>query len=166
MLASTVEVRSNVSDYGMSVECVVSIICKVRYTRCVLVYLWHSLQLKRPSLAPNQRLAEASYVSSSARPLLPTCPPVSYIASSILLHLPNFVRTAFHSCEESLRPRSCRGIYIHSDNRTRLSLLHTKPNRREGRTPSLLGATSRVHRRSPDATNILAIATFWRLSPI
>ena len=61
----------------MSVRCVVSIIRMVRYICCVLVYLWHSLQLKRPSLAPNQRLADA--VSSSARPWLPTCPPFNML---------------------------------------------------------------------------------------
>jgi len=43
---------------------------------------------------------------------------------------------------------------IHSDNSARLSLLYTKPNRREASTPSLFEATSGAHRRSPDAAKL------------
>ena len=72
------------------------------------------------------------------------------------------MRTAFHSCGEHLRPRSFRGIYIHSDSHyyTRNQIAE-----RGAHHPSLKQrdvSTVVV----PDAANIFAIATFWRLSPI
>jgi len=114
----------------------------VRYICCVLVYLWHSLQLRRPSLAPNQRLADVRHVSPSARLLVP----ISALPLNILHH--RFYHTLLTSWKQLFTParkvydRSCRRIYIHSDNSARLSLLHTKPNRREAGTPSLFEATS------------------------
>jgi len=158
-------VRSDVSDYGMSVKYIVSIICMV---------LIHAVS----------SCTSGTACDSSARPLVRISPWPMFVMSARqpdrcsrrtlpfnMLHH-QFYHILLTSCEQLFTParkvydRDPVAEYIHSDNGAHLSLLHTKPNRREGRTPSLLGATSPVHRRSPDATNIIAIATLWRLSPI
>jgi len=142
--------------------------CSFDYSHGTLYMLCPCVHLAQPATqAPVPcsesalcRCSSCQLVSQTVAPYVPSRLICCIIKSITSCQVANFVRTAFHSCEESLRPRSCRGIYIHSDNGARLSLLHTtrKPNRREGRTPSFLGATSRVHRRSLDATNIFVIA--------
>ena len=148
----------------MSVECDVSIICMVRYTCCVL-YLWHSLQLKRRPL-----------LRISACPMFLMSAPQPDRCSQCALPF-NMLRHRFHhilltSCEQLFTParkvynRDPVAEYTSIQTTAHASHYYTRNQIAERGTPSLLEATSRVYRCSPDAANIFAIATFWRLSPI
>ena len=57
-----------------------------------------------------------------------------------------------------------RNIHLFRQQRTPLIITHETKS--QGGNTTLLEATSRVYRRSADAANVFAIATFWRLYPI